>query len=199
MKDILTPSELAFLARQGLSADDVFDARHLPQWLWFRQIDEAGKTVALGTRCRKVGHRLPSRRGHCVQCDTRKLAFQARYRAERYVYIAGSLSSKLIKIGTCGDMQQREHQICAEGYGGACDLEVLSAVWVRNAGAVEDSAHSLLSAHIATRGYWKDGLRQTGIELFRCSFTEARRALMHAAGPCDSWSFGWPGRYEFAE
>jgi T5orf172 domain len=155
------------------------------------------KTLALGARCRNAGHRLRTRRGHCVQCDPKKLAYQARYRAEQYVYIAGSLSAKLIKIGTCVDTQQRERQLRAERYGGAADWEMIFTVWVKNAGDVEQSARSRLSHHGVARDYWKDGARQTGIELLECSFTEARRALMNAAGPCHAEYIRYSGRYEF--
>jgi hypothetical protein len=43
MKDILTPSEIRFLASQGLDPDDVMDVRSMPQWLWFKRIEEKGK------------------------------------------------------------------------------------------------------------------------------------------------------------
>jgi hypothetical protein len=46
----------------------VTDVRGIPQWRWFEQIEEEGKTVALGSKCKAAGHRLRSRRGHCVQC-----------------------------------------------------------------------------------------------------------------------------------
>src|SRR5260370_29482108 len=97
MRDELTAAELSFLARHRLGPDDVFEARGVHQWLWMQQIKEENKTVALGSRCRSAGHRLRSRAGHCVQCDPKKLAFQARYRAEQYVYIAGSQSAEFIK------------------------------------------------------------------------------------------------------
>ena len=102
MKDELTEQELTFLASQRLGPDDVFDARGLPQWLWKQRAKEAGKTLALGNKCRDGGHRLKTRGGHCIQCNTSRLGFQKPHDAEQYVYIAGSLSERLIKIGTCG-------------------------------------------------------------------------------------------------
>jgi hypothetical protein len=101
MERVLTDSERCFLASQGLGTDDVMDVRGIPQSLWFQQIEEEGKPVVLGSRCKAAGHRLRSRRGHCIQCDTSKLGYQAHYAEERYVYIAGSRSARLIKIGNC--------------------------------------------------------------------------------------------------
>jgi hypothetical protein len=198
MKELLTPGELSFLASQGLGSEDVFDARRLPQHYWFRQIDEAGKIVALGSRCRNAGHRLRTRRGHCVQCDPKKLAYQARYRAEQYVYVAGSLSARLIKIGTCVDTQQRERQLRVERYGGTGDWEMIFTVWVKSAGAVEQSAHDRLSRYAVTGDYWKDGLLQTGTELLQCSFSEAKKALIEAAGDSDARSIRHSAKYEFS-
>ena len=202
MKDILTQSELRFLASQGLSADDVFDARRLPQAFWFKMIDSANKTVALGSKCRSAGHRLRSRRGHCVQCDTSKLGYQARYRADQYVYIAGSRAVRLIKIGTCSDLDQRERQVRAERYGGASDWRFIFHIKVSRAGEIENLAQCRLSLHSVTRPYWKNGFIQEGTELLRCSFSRARKALMEVAesarlsGPWESHS---SALYEFPD
>jgi hypothetical protein len=202
MQGELTDSELRWLAGQGLGPDDVFDARRLPQWLWFKRIDETDKTIALGSRCPKAGHRLRSRRGHCVQCDPKKLAFQARYRADQYVYIAGSLSERLIKIGTCRDCNQREQQLRNEGYGGASDWRIIYYIKLRNAGAMEDRARLRLSAYWVSRPYWKDGSRQIGTELLRCSFSGALDALTEVAEG-STLGLTWKSRhtieYEFGE
>ena len=202
MERILTPTELSFLSKQGLGPNDVMDVRGKPQWLWFRRIEEENKTVALGSRCRAAGHRLRSRRGHCVQCDTSKLAYQARHSADQYVYIAGSRSAGLIKIGTCRDCDQRENQLQSESYGGAGDWNIVYSVEVRNAGAVEDSARSSLSRYIVARGYWKNGSRQTAIELLQCSFSRAQNALIAAMKDStlgEPWEYYYSADYEFAE
>ncbi len=200
--DTLTQSELGFLASQGLSAEDVFDARRLPQEVWFRMIDATTKRVALGSKCRKAGHRLRSRRGHCVQCDTSKLGYQAPYLADQYVYIAGSRLAKLIKIGTCTDLDQRERQVRAERYGSAGDWRFIFHIEVSKAGEIENLAQSRLSRYCVIRPYWKNGAMQDGIELFKCSFSRARKALMEVAdsaklsGP---WESGNSALYEFPD
>jgi hypothetical protein len=198
--DILTDAERSFLSRYGLCADDVYDARGLSGTYWKQRIREQNKTIALGKSCGSGGHRLRTRSGHCVQCDPKKLAYQARHSAEQYVYIAGSVSEELIKIGTCKDVPQREHKLRAECYGGAGDWEVVFSVMVGNAGDVEHSARSKLHRHGVVRPYWKDGFRQDGIELLRCSFSRAREALMDAADGyrvADPWQARRTLRYEF--
>lgn len=173
----LTPTELAFLRSQGLTADDVMDVRYMPQWLWFQRIKEEGKTIALGSRCRKAGHRLRSTKGHCVQCDTKVLAFAGRFNLKQYVYIAGSLHARLIKIGVCKDLNQRIRQICTERHGDARDWEVIYAVEIERAGEIEDRVLSRLGRYSINSHYWKDGVLQQSIELRRCTISQAMEAM----------------------
>lgn len=200
--DVLTQTELRFLESQGLSVDDVLDVRGLPQAYWFKKIDETNKTVALGSGCRTAAHRLRSRRGHCVQCDTSKLGFQARYRADQYVYIAGSQATKLIKIGTCCDLDQRERQVRTEQYGGAGDWCFIFHVKVARAGEIENSARSRLSRYLVIRPYWKNGSVRDSVELLKCAYSRARKALVDAAESA-RLSVPWESRssvlYEFPE
>jgi hypothetical protein len=157
MEDILTASELRFLRSQGLGPNDVMDVRRMPQWLWFKRIKEEGKTIALGSKCRKAGHRLRSTKGHCVQCDTKVLAFASRFNLKQYLYIAGSLEARLIKIGVCKDLGQRIRQICGERHGDARDWEILYAVEIERAGEIEDRVLGRLDSHSIYSTYWKDG------------------------------------------
>lgn len=177
MKDVLKPSELAFLRRQNLTADDVFDARGKSQAYWFEAIKEAGKTVALGSPCKKSGHRLRSRKGHCVQCDTSKLAFAGRYDTKQYLYIAGSLHARLIKIGVCKDLLQRNKQICTERHGDARDWEIIYAVEIDRAGEIEARVLDRLGQFAIQSHYWKNGFLQQSIELRRCSISQAMEAM----------------------
>lgn len=177
MEDILKPSELAFLHSQNLTADDVYDARFMYQLQWFKEIKEAGKTIALGSPCRKAGHRLRSRKGHCVQCDTKILAFAGRYDLKQYLYVAGSLQARLIKIGVCKDLRQRINQICSERHGDARDWAVIYAVEIERAGEIEERVLSRLGKFAIDSSYWKNGFQQQSIELRRCSISQALEAM----------------------
>lgn len=177
MESELTPVELVFLRSQGLTSDDVFDARWMSQARWFKEIKEAGKTIALGSPCRKARHRLRSRKGHCVQCDTKVLAFAGRFELKQYLYIAGSINARLIKIGVCKDIRQRIGQICAERHGDARDWEVIYAVEIERAGEIEDHVLSRLGRYAISSTYWKNGFLQQSIELRSCSISQALDAL----------------------
>ncbi len=200
--DILTDDELRFLQWHDLSPEDVFDARYMPTWLWKQRVRQEGKSVVIGATCKRGGHRLRTRAGHCIQCDPKKLAFEARHSAEQYVYIAGSLSTRLLKIGTCKHIWQRESQLRAEGYGGASDWNVIFSIKVKRAGEIEHRARSRISQYVIAKPYWKDGLEQIGIELLQCSFSQAKDALISVAENsklAEPWVAPSTSAYEFEQ
>ena len=158
--------------------------------------------MALGTPCQRAGHRLRTRAGHCIQCDTSKLAFQSRHSTDQYVYIAGSLSEHLLKIGTCSDCSQRGNQLRAERYGSAGDWRIIYSIEVQNAGDVEHAARSRLWGCFVRRSYLKNGFLQAAIELLQCSFSRALDALNESIGDRklgEPWKSFYADDYEFAE
>jgi hypothetical protein len=110
---------------------------------------------------------LRTRSGHCAQCDTRTLAYQGRHHSPGYVYIAGSLSAKLLKIGTAIDIEQRKSNLRHQAYGGIHDWEMLFYAKVDNGGKVEGDALRLLRSFKITRTYEKDGSLQDASELLQ--------------------------------
>ena len=117
IKDILTETELSFLGWYHLGPEDIFDGRRLPNDYARQKAKALGRTIIIGGPCRKYGHRLRTRAGHCFQCDPKKLAFQERFSADQFVYIAGSQQLKLIKVGTSKDIPTRAYKIKYEEYG----------------------------------------------------------------------------------
>jgi hypothetical protein len=100
----LTEDEVHFLVLHALEPDDVHDGRG--QSKRTREAED-GKTLILASSCR-VGHRLKTRSGHCAQCNPINIAFQDRHNSYGHVYIAGSLSGRIIKFGNAGTIEQRE-------------------------------------------------------------------------------------------
>jgi hypothetical protein len=92
--------------------------------------------------------------------------------------------------------------LCAEGYGGASDWNVIFSVRVQNAGDIEHQARSQLYRYVVTRSYWKDNVRQNGTELLQCSFSRAKEALMAVAEDAkvaEPWKARFTLVYEFDE
>jgi hypothetical protein len=196
----LTDGELYFLSRVGLSPDDVHDGRGQSKKYRERAAKEAGKVLVLGPECQAAGHRLRTRSGHCAQCDTRKIAFQERYNAGGYVYIAGSLSGRAIKIGTAQDIPQRERQLRAERHAGYDDWYVLFSIWVNEAGRIENAASSRVISPRVFGTYFKDNIGQTATEVFKCSFSAALTAIRDTVGGIEryrTWQSRFVNNYEF--
>lgn len=170
---MLTRDESDFLKAQGLSPADVYDGRGQSSAAWKAGVRSAGKTVVLGSPCSSKGHRLRTRSGHCAQCDTAKLSYQKRHNTEGYIYIAGSKAARLLKVGTCVDIEQRRRNLRNQMYGGISDWEMLFTAKVDAGGKVEGDALARLSKFKVVRMYEKDGKKQEAAEMLKTSFSVA--------------------------
>lgn len=175
---MLTKDEIEFLRTQGLTAADVYDGRSQTSAGWKAGVRAAGKTVVLGTPCTTKGHRLRTRSGHCAQCDTAKLGYQKRHNSVGYIYIAGSRKAKLLKIGTCVDIDQRLRNLNNQGYGGISDWAMLFTARVEAGGKTESDILARLSKYKITRMYIKDGKQQEAAEMLTMGFTAAHAVVL---------------------
>ncbi|NBX03155.1 MAG: GIY-YIG nuclease family protein [Alphaproteobacteria bacterium] len=182
--NLLTNDEKSFLTQHKLSADDVLDGRNLSKEQIKQLAKQLGKKIYIGGRpCEKHGHRLRTRSGgHCVQCDTSKLAYSNRHSQSGYVYIAASISQKLIKIGITKSINERRESLAVPDYkyAGLDDLRMLFWVRVENYGEVESKTHIKLKQYKKIITYKKGGDSQDAHEIFQCSFVEAKAALDEA-------------------
>lgn len=177
----LSTEELDFLRSQKIAASGVFDATGMRKPEYASAMKEAGLSFAFGTTpCGNGGHTLRTRHGHCIQCNTAVIAYQLRHHKPGHVYLAGSAASGLLKIGTTADVGTRAWQLCNWRYGGASDWEMLLTSHVENAGSVEFAAQDKLRDRATAGDYWREGRRQSCYELFRCSYDEARDAVLSA-------------------
>src|SRR5262249_37830046 len=106
-----------------------------------------------------------------------KIAYQNRYHRRGFVYIAGSLQHRLIKIGTAVDCRQREENLRRQRYGGISDWTILFYVEVENAGKLEQAALQAMHHSRFVRRFDKDGFQVDAGEILDCSFTEAINAI----------------------
>jgi hypothetical protein len=99
----------------------------------YRQImKELNKYVAFNViACRKSGHTLRTRTGHCIQCDTARLAFMKRHVSEGIIYIAGSKEGEIMKVGYSKAVEVRQESLNRTQYAGYKD-------WVINCRVVNN-------------------------------------------------------------
>lgn len=128
--------------------------------------------------------------------------FRDRFYGPGYVYIAGSLSHRVLKIGTTVNIRQQERRLRRTAYGSIDDWVLLYYVWVSEGGRIEHDARRLLKRYRQLRMYDKEGHRQKGREIVNCRFgiaLEALTGLLDDAQRADatkSWrtrdyEFGW--------
>ena len=156
--------------------------------------------IVTSVRCRAAGHTLRTRAGHCFQCDPLKLVYKIRHSKSGYVYVAGSLSGRVIKIGTAKHIGQREQQLRPERYAGFADWIILYSIHVSEASRVEQEASASVPSRKVYSCYFKDGIEQTAIEFLKCSFTDAVKAVETSIGPIDNaapWKARRTYQYEF--
>jgi hypothetical protein len=178
---VLTDSQKCFLASQGISENEVFDALDGSVRWYKSEMEHVGKLFALVANPCYRGHYLRSRSGHCIQCDTKRIAFIKRHYKAAYVYVAGSRSEKVFKIGSSDSPWDRGPHLNQLGYGRITDWETLYYASFPDAGKVEFNAHSLLSSFASPRSYYREGVHTDCREIFACGYAAARNALSSAS------------------
>lgn len=195
----LSKNQKFFLERQHVSLSSVFDATGLERSEYYKSMKLLDKELAMGvTACAKGGHRLRTRSGHCVQCNTASLAFQSRHSAVGFVYIAGSIALNVIKAGFSKSVEDRIINLNTLGYGGADDWVCLYWVKTKNAGEIEFQTHSALEQYAAPKTYERYGCEVNCLETFSCDAALAISEIINLVEPnSESWEIGDTSAYQF--
>ena len=110
-------------------------------------------------------------------------AFRDRHYGPGYIYIAGSLSGRVLKIGTTKDIIGYDRYLQNRKYGSLPDWVILYHVWVdEGSGRIEHKARRRLQRYKDFRVYKKDGSWQKAREMVQCSFSTALEALSDCIG-----------------
>ena len=119
--------------------------------------------------------------GHCIQCDTAKIAYQLRNSASGYVYLAYSKSTKLSKVGfSKHHPQDRGEFLRKEAYGNIRDWDIKNFVQLpREAGKKEFEIHAALEKFRKSITYEKNrGQFVECYEIFNCDLEIALDAFL---------------------
>jgi hypothetical protein len=174
----LTLAECAFLRSHNYRISDVFDGRGMGKTDRKEAAKRAGCELILVASCTAgFGHRLTSRSGHCFQCSPKRKSFEKKHGRSGYVYIAASITGRLIKIGTTKDLASRERTLCSEPYANLCDWRIVASVWVDKSGDVEDRTLARLVSYRVDITSVREGQNVLQKEVRRCTFEVALNAL----------------------
>lgn len=175
----LTQEQLLFLKSQHISPSLVFDASGYSKADRTMLMEHAGKPFYFGDAlCKKAGHSLRTKSGHCMQCDTSKIAYQLRSTATGFVYLAFSPSTKLVKVGYSKyHPQERAELLRNEAYGNIRDWDVKRVVkFEKDAGRIEFSIHAKLEQYLKPITYKRaNGQLIECREIFCCDIELAKK------------------------
>ena len=173
----LNQTEKLFLEDQNIPLTMIFNAAGYKKSEYRNLMKSQGKIIAYNTTpCKAYGHRLRTRSGHCIQCDTAKIAFIKRHVERGKVYLAGSINGSLIKVGFSKD-ELREASLNLTKYGGQDDWKILFTIECEHAGSLEGLVQKELSKYGISIQYDHDGHLQRSTELFKCSYSKAKECL----------------------
>jgi len=192
---------LAFMKKNRISESEIFDARGLSRSEYIAVMEREGKVFALNADPCKNGHTLRIRSGHCVICDTSVIHHYRIWFRTAYVYVAGSISKRVLKIGTSNNPKDRVRRLNSERYGGANDWILLLQAFAKDSGSKEKEVQKRLISSFVKSSYFKNGKTTETYELVDCSILKAQYALtstlskgekIEAVAPASTRS-----RYEF--
>ena len=91
----------SFLNENKIPLSSVFDATGLSRSKYSPIMEKLEKWIAIGvTPCKKSGHTMRTKLGHCIQCNLLSNSFLLRHINVGEIYIAGTKSGHFLKIGT---------------------------------------------------------------------------------------------------
>jgi hypothetical protein len=190
-RSYISDDEYVFLMSQHILISQVFDARGRGQSTFSDDAKRHGFLFGMANPCSKGGHRLFTRAGHCIQCDTSKIAFIRRHSGKGFVYIAATKKGRLFKVGSTTDISSRSHSLNIEGgYGGFDDWIIIAHAKVAEMGKVEFTIHSALNDLMIVLDYRKAGVNQTTRELLKGSLKRiwgAYKDAIEKAPLTDRW------------
>ena len=134
-----------------------------------------------------AGHTLRTKMGHCIQCDTSKIAYQLRSSSKGYIYLAYSFKAQQVKVGFSASLPTtRETSLKYMAYGNADDWKIIKYQFLnKNAGRTELSIHAKLERFLVDVSFYRDGTMVKCREIFNCSLEQAikifeeQKALFH--------------------
>ena len=184
--NILTDEEKNFIKKHNLSPSDFYDARGETQKVYHEKAKKAGCLFVIN-KCIH-GHRLKTRTGRCIVCNTVHIAFQKRHSNGGVIYVA--VNGKYTKVGLIDSrkdsskkqLAHREYQLNSEGgYASRTGWELVKSWDVsQNAGRIESEAHHLLQQFQAEEYYIYSGEVREAQEVFECSIATAIDAVKKA-------------------
>jgi hypothetical protein len=166
---------LKFLERHNISQKEIIDAEGLSISDLRDHMKANNILFAYNTTECDYGHTIRTRKGHCIVCNTHTIAFLRRYLVTGHIYIAGSISKQLIKVGmSTVPIDKRLSALNSRKVGNTNDWVVIKSVKCDQANEHEFNIHGLLKKYRVDGDKYGD---HESREIFRCSYEKANSIL----------------------
>jgi len=181
-KDQLTKEQQEFFKKNKVSYELLFDAKgeEMSDEL-IAKMSELDAVIAINTTVceNNPEHHFRTIAGFCPQCDPAKVATALVEHKVGFVYIAGSLKGKLIKVGCTGDTKGRVNDLntALAKYANYDDWVILYEAKTLKIGKVERTMHTELDHYKTSRQHTKAGKLQNAHDIYQCSYSKARNVI----------------------
>lgn len=187
---LLNQEQINFLIQHKVPSEKVFDAKNMSKQDYRSKMKRLGKIVAFNvTPCKKSGHQLRSRSGHCIMCNTSSLGFQKRNDFSGFVYFAFSEKSKQLKVGFTESPNKRINSLNAQSYGNTTDWIIKHLVFTPFGMHLENQIHQKLYQFATKELYPKTKEFTETRELYRCDVEYAMKILNNLKTPFEEIPF----------
>ncbi|WP_426474869.1 GIY-YIG nuclease family protein [Chryseobacterium balustinum] len=165
-----------FLNHHKITSDDLYDAQGQPVNHVKDDMKKQDKLFAFNTTpCQKGGHTIRDRYSHCIVCAPANISYVRRSRLIGYVYIAGSMSKQVIKVGmSTTKIEDRLSRLNSRKVGNTSDWIMLKAIKCEYANKIEIAVQKSLKKY-KLDGDFYDGVESN--EIFTCNFKTANTVL----------------------
>lgn len=170
----LSKENLDFILKHDIPLSEVFDATGMRRKDYLQIMEENGFRYAYGvTPCEKSGHTLRyAKNGSCIICNPKSIRYRERFRESGFVYIFISMQTKLVKIGSAKDYNERIVQLNNESYGGVNDWQLLAYSYQQEAGRIENTIQSIVLNSRLQKQYYRGNQPIVANEVFDISLRD---------------------------
>ncbi len=159
------------------------DATGLAKKEWHPLIRELDKWVFIGgTPCNNEGHTMRLKSGHCLECETSSPAFLLRRLKHKNVFIAGTKSGKILKLGTSKNYLQNIDTLNLYNYAGFKDWEPIIAFELDDTVQCQYKVERKIRRYFFSKLVQQNGREFHCVDLIKCKYTRVKTALSESLG-----------------
>ena len=179
---VLTNEEKLILERLEIPSSKLLDATNLARAQYTVSMTNYDKWIALGTTpCKKFGHRMRVKNGHCLQCNEKNYSPQSLWRQSQalsgQLYIFGSKTGGFLKVSSSLNSNEQLKNMNDFLYAGFSDWVQIVLYEVEEPSQKEFLIEQQLSEFLQTASSQNANNTFQYFDLFRCKFIRIQKTI----------------------